>query len=191
MTPEELKSLAQASAEPAWPDFHWEEFPGRVVAGLRAGARPTTAPRHLKLAIALAAAATCGLMAGFALWYGNAANSGTFESLRDGQMLRAQLTRYAGRLEAIVHDRSGLRTRLAKTPSVATADPVCVEIRDGDERQVVVTFSGQPIQLVDRTVMVLSDGGQVILIGRDFLWTPSGALVPPEPSPTPKPTETF
>jgi len=52
-------------------------------------------------------------------------------------------------------------------------------------------------------VLVLSDGGQVILIGRDFLWTPSGAagaarrlqiraaLVPPEPSPTPKPTETF
>jgi hypothetical protein len=50
-----------------------------------------------------------------------------------------------------------------------------VEIRDGDERQVVVTFSGQPIQLADRTVMVLSDGGQVILTGRDFLWTPSGA----------------
>jgi len=203
MTPEELKSLAQASAEPAWPDSHWEEFPGRVVAGLQAGARPAAAPRHLKLAIALAAAATCGLMAGFALWHGNAAKAGTFESLRDGQMLRAQLTLYPGRLEAIVHDRSGLRTRLAKAPSVATADPVCVEIRDGDERQVVVTFSGQPIQLADRTVMVLSDGCQVILIGRDFLWTPSGAagaarrlqiraaLVPLEPSPTPKPSETF
>jgi hypothetical protein len=203
MTPEELKSLAQDSAEPARPDSHWEAFPGRVVAGLRAGARPAVAPRHLKLAIALAAAATCGLMAGFALWLSNAAKAGTFESLRDGQMLRAQLTLYAGRLEAIVHDRSGLRTRLAKDPSVATTDPVCVEIRDGDERQVVVTFSGQTIQLADRTVMVLSDGGQVILTGRDFLWTPSSAagaarrlqiraaLVPLEPSFTPKPTETF
>jgi RNA polymerase sigma factor (sigma-70 family) len=39
MTPEELKSLAQASAEPAWPDSHWEAFPGRVVAKL-AGRRP-------------------------------------------------------------------------------------------------------------------------------------------------------
>jgi hypothetical protein len=203
MTPEELKSLAQASAEPARPDSHWEEFPGRVVAGLRAGARPAAASRHLELAIALAAAAACGLMAGFALWHGNTAKAGTFESLRDGRMLRAQLVLYAGRLEAIVHDRGGLRTQLATAPSVATADPVCVEIRDGDERQVVVTFSGQPIQLADRTVMVLSDGGQVILVGRDFLWTPSGAagaatrlqiraaLVPPEPSPTPKPTETF
>ena len=203
MTPEELKSLAQASAEPARPDSHWEEFPGRIVTKLRAGVRPTAAPGHLKLAIALAAAATCGLMAGFALWHSNAAKAGTFESLRDGQMLRAQLTLYAGRLEAIVHDRSGLRTQLAKDPSVATADPVCVEIRDGDERQVVVTFSGQTIQIADRTVMVLSDGGQVILTGRDFLWTPSSAaggarrlqiraaLVPLGPSFTPKANGTF
>jgi hypothetical protein len=203
MTPIELKSLAQASAEPVRPDSHWEEFPTHVVAVLRAGARPASAPGHLKLVIALAAAATCGLLAGFALWHGNAAKAGTFESLRDGQMLRAQLTLYAGRLEAIVHDRSGLRTRLAKDPSVATADPVCVEICDGEERQVVVTFSGQTIQLADRTVMVLSDGDQVILTGRDFLWTPgsvAGAakrlqiratLVSLEPSLTPKPTEAF
>jgi hypothetical protein len=203
MTPEDLKSLARSSLDPERPDAHWADFPARVVAGLRAGARPAARSRHLELAIALAASAACGLIVGFALWHGRTAGAGSYESLRDGRMLRAQLTLYAGRLEAIVRDRNGLRTQLAAAPSVATGDPVCVEIRDGDERQVVVTFSGQPIKLADRAVMVLSDGGQVILVGRDFLWTPSGAagaasrlqiraaLIPPEPASTPKPNTPF
>ncbi len=173
MNRDDLDRILKSARVPGRPDGYWNEFPARVVRSLRSGGRSPSPgrPSPWRFAPALAAAAAFGLVAGFALWHRQAAGE-NYASLRDGRVLHELQGRYPGRLQAIIQDESGLHPQLSETADVSMSDPVLLEIRDGKDHRVVLTFSGQLVRCGGRNVMVLSDaGGQVMLVGEGFFWS--------------------
>jgi hypothetical protein len=170
MSPDELDRILRAGRVPGRSDEFWSSFPGLVRQGRRAPTAP--APRRWRLGIALAAATACGLFLGFMLWHGHRAPAYAYESFKDGKVLRELQARYPGRLQAIVQDESGLHPQLSEVADVSASDPILLEIRDGKDHRVIVTFSGQLVRCGSRNVMVLSDlSGQVMLVGDGFFWS--------------------
>ncbi len=199
MSPDELDRIVRRGTVPGRPDEYWHAFPGLVRQRLRA---PTErAPRRWRLGIALAAATACGLFLGFVLWHRQLPSGYAYDSFRDGRVLRELQARYPGRLQAIVQDGTGLHTQLSDVADVSASDPILLEIRDGKDHRVIVTFSGQLVRCGSRNVMVLSDiTGQVMLVGDGFFWSRQAstgledivqvraekiALARPPPRPTP------
>jgi hypothetical protein len=92
--------------------------------------------------------------------------------LRDGRLLHEMQDRYPGRLQAIIRDAEGLHTQLSAEAEPSHSDPIWIEISEGNDRRVVVTFSGQLVRCDNKDVMVLSDDrGGVMLVGDGFLWS--------------------
>jgi hypothetical protein len=165
----DLIRLLRDAHVPDRPDGYWDLFPGRVIGRLQTEGEPPAGYRPWRLGAALAAAA-CGLALGFVLWH--RAPPPSDASLRDGRVLRELLTRYPGRLQAVIQDQGGLHTQLSNHADVSPSDPIWLEILDGKGHQTIVTFSGQRIRCGDTDVIVLSDGGgQIILVGDAFFWS--------------------
>jgi hypothetical protein len=172
MNEPDVDTLLRGARLPQRPDEYWDEFPSRVIRRLQAEKRGATRPRPWRLGVSLAAAAACGLVVGFVIWHRRPAPGGIQDALRDGRVLRELQAQYPGRLRAIIQDEKGMHTQLSDLADVAASDPVWLEIRDGSDDRVVVTFSGQLVRFGSRDVMVLSDlGGQVMLVGDGFFWS--------------------
>jgi hypothetical protein len=170
MSPDELDRILREGRVPGRPDEYWEAFPGLV--RRRLSIRMETAPRRWRLGIALAAATACGLLLGFVLWHRHLPRGYIYDSFKDGRILRELQAQYPGRLQAIVQDGSGLHAQLSDSADVSASDPILLEIRDGKDQRVIVTFSGQLVRCGSRNVMVLSDiSGQVMLVGDGFFWS--------------------
>jgi hypothetical protein len=172
MNPEDMDRLLREARVPERSEGYWNDFPARVIERTRTERMAALRPRQWRLGIAAALAAAFGLVAGFAFWHRHLPSADAYGSLRDGRVLRELQTRYPGRLQAIIQDGSGLHTQLSESADVSESAPILLEIRDGKDERVVVTFSGQLVRCGDRNVMVLSDlGGQVMLVGDGFFWS--------------------
>jgi hypothetical protein len=170
MSPDSLDPLLRKAKVPAQTDDYWNRFPDRVVTRLRHAETPAAIP-YGRLCVLLFGAAAFGLIIGFALWH-RGAGARDEAGLRDGRVLRELAAQYSNRLQAVVLDGSGLHAQLSAAADVSPSDPIWLEIRDGRDRRVIVTFSGQRIRCGDRNVIVLSDvGGQVMLVGDGFFWS--------------------
>jgi hypothetical protein len=159
---------------PDCPDDYWDRFPDRVIESLKTTRQAPVRARPLpwQLGGALIAATACGLVLGFVFWHRHLPREDNYGALRDGRVLRELQTQYPGRLQAIIQDGSGLHTQLSDAADVSTSNPIYLEIRDGTDHRVVVTFSGQLVRCGGKNVMVLSDaGGEVILVGEGFFWS--------------------
>jgi hypothetical protein len=172
MNPDDVDRLVREVRSPERGDGYWRDFPGQVVRRLRTERAGAVRLRPLRLGAAFAVAAACGLIIGFALWHRGLPAADPYVAMRDGRVLREMQKQYPGRLQAIIQDESGLRTQLSDVADVSPSEPILLEIRDGRDRRVIVTFSGQLVRLGDRSVTVLSDvGGQVMLFGDGFFWS--------------------
>jgi hypothetical protein len=170
MSPDELDRILREGRVPGRPDEYWEAFPGLV--RQRLPVKMETAHRRWRLGFALAAATACGLLLGFVLWHRHPPPGYAYDSFKDGRILRELQAQYPGRLQAIVQDGSGLHAQLSDSADVSASDPILLEIRDGKDHRVIVTFSGQLVRCGSRNVMVLSDiSGQVMLVGDGFFWS--------------------
>jgi hypothetical protein len=172
MSTEDMDRILREARVPERSGDYWGQFPARVIERVRTERMAALRPPPWRLGIAAALAAAFGLVAGFALWHRNILPGDAYRNLRDGRVLRELQMRYPGRLQAIIQDGSGLHTQLSQSADVSESDPILLEIRDGKDERVVVTFSGQLVRCGDRNVMVLSDlGGQVMLVGDGFFWS--------------------
>jgi hypothetical protein len=172
MKPPELDRLLQRGQVPERPEAYWDDFPTLVIRRLQGDGVPAQERRTWRLGAALAVAAACGLVVGFALWHRSRPMEVTDAGMRDGRVLREFLAQYPGRLQAIVRDGTGVHAQLSAAAAVSTSDPIWIEIREGNALRVIATFSGQMVQCGGKNVMVLSDGaGQVMLVGDGFFWS--------------------
>ena len=172
MNDDELDRLLRSSKVPELSDEYWRRLPNQVIQRLSENSEKPNRFKSWRLNLALAAAAACGLVLILALWHRNSQLSDAYNTLRDGRVLREMQAQYPGRLKAIIQDWTGLHTELSDIADVPTSDPICLEIRDGKDYRVIVTFSGQQIQCGGRNVIVVSDlGGRIMLIGDEFFWS--------------------
>jgi hypothetical protein len=172
MNPDELDKILKSSRLPERPEGYWERFPARVTQRIRFAREAPVPLRPWVIAAALFAAAAWGLFLGFVLWHRLVPGDDRFVALRDGRLLREMQAQYPGRLQAIIQDGGGVHAQLSDAANVSMSNPVLLEIRDGKDHRVIVTFSGQLIQCGGRKVMVLSDiGGQVMLVGEGLFWS--------------------
>jgi hypothetical protein len=170
MSPDELDRILKEGRVPGRSDDYWKAFPGLV--RQRLSVPEEGAHRRWRPIVALAAATACGLLLGFVLWHGHRPSGYAYDSFKDGTILRRLQAQYPGRLQAIVQDGSGLHTQLSDVADVSASDPILLEIRDGKDHRVIVTFSGQLVRCGSRSFMVLSDiSGQVMLVGDGFFWS--------------------
>jgi hypothetical protein len=170
MSPDDIDRILREGRVPDRPDEYWKAFPGLV--RRRLAVKREMAPHRWRLGIALAAATACGLFLGFVLWHRHLPAGYAYDSFKDGRILREMESLHPGRLQAIIQDGSGLHTQLSDIADVSASDPVLLEIRDGKDHRVIVTFSGQLVRCGSRNVMVLADiSGQVMLVGDGFFWS--------------------
>jgi hypothetical protein len=172
----DLDRLLQEGRVPDRSDDYWNGFPDSVIRRLRME-RISPAPHEFwRLATGSAIAAVCGLALGFSIWHRTAASSDRYKPLWDGRVVQELMAQYSGRLQAIIQDENGLHTQLSEASDVSESDPIWLEIRDGADHRVIVTFSGQRIRCGGKNVIVLSDvGGQIMLVGDGFFWSPQVA----------------
>jgi hypothetical protein len=172
MNDDDLDRLLQSARAPDLPEDYWGQLPDRIIRRLSEPGESPYRSRTWKLNIALAVAAACGLAFSLTLWHRNAQLRVAYAALGDGRVLRELQAKYPGRLKAIIQDGSGLHTQLSDVADVSNSDPICLEIRDGKDDRVIVTFSGQQIRCGGRNVIVVTDlEGQIMLIGDEFFWS--------------------
>jgi hypothetical protein len=172
MNEDKLNQILRSARVPERPDEYWGGFPGSVIKRLQVERKVPVRSGPWRLAAALVAAVACGLFLGFVLWHRFSPQEDRFVALRDGRVLREMQAEYPGRLQAIIQDGSGVHTQLSEAANISMSNPVLLEIRDGRDHRVIVTFSGQVVQCGGRSVMVLSDvGGEVMLVGEGFFWS--------------------
>jgi hypothetical protein len=172
MNQDELDQILRSSRLPERTETYWEGFPRRVTQRLEIELEVPIRSSPWRLGGALIGAAACGLLIGFLLWHPFSPWDDRFVALYDGRVLRQMQAQYPGRLQAIIQDGSGVHPQLSAAANVSMSNPVLLEIRDGKDHRVIVTFSGQLVKCGGRDVMVLSDvGGQVMLVGDGFFWS--------------------
>jgi hypothetical protein len=172
MNQDELDQILRSSRLPERPESYWDGFPERVSRRLEFGSQVPIRSRPWLLAAALACAVAFGIFLGLFVWHRISPPDDRLIALYDGRVLREMQAQYPGRLQAIIQDGSGVHTQLSQSADVSMSHPVLLEIRDGRDHRVIVTFSGQIVQCGGRNVMVLSDvGGQVMLVGEGLFWS--------------------
>ena len=172
MNPEDIDRVLLEARVPGRSDDYWREFPARVIERARTERVAALRPPPWRLGIAAALAAAFGLVAGFAIWHRHLPPVDAYSALKDGRVLHELQMQYPGRLQAIVQDGSGLHPQLSEVADVSASDPIVLEIRDGKDQRVIVTFSGQLVRCGGKNLMVLSDlGGQIMLVGDGFFWS--------------------
>jgi hypothetical protein len=151
MNQDELDQILRSSRLPERTETYWEGFPRRVTQRL-----------EIELEVPIRSSP----------WHPFSPWDDRFVALYDGRVLRQMQAQYPGRLQAIIQDGSGVHPQLSAAANVSMSNPVLLEIRDGKDHRVIVTFSGQLVKCGGRDVMVLSDvGGQVMLVGDGFFWS--------------------
>lgn len=96
-------------------------------------------------------------------------------------ILREVSALFPGQIQAIQRDASGLQLSLADAPGVDSAQPVVLEIHNNGASREIITFSGQTIDIMGRSVTIHADPVRgVVLKGPDFDWssTHSGSPLP-------------
>jgi rRNA maturation protein Nop10 len=154
MNEDKLNQILRSARVPERPDEYWGGFPGSVIKRLQVERKVPVRSGPWRLAAALVAAVACGLFLGFVLWHRFSPQEDRFVALRDGRVLREMQAEYPGRLQAIIQDGSGVHTQLSEAANISMSNPVLLEIRDGRDHRVIVTFSGQVVQCGGRSVMV-------------------------------------
>ncbi len=180
MNDSQLDKLLKAAPVPERAPDYWDQFPRRVTARIHWQTRRAEtsdaaevrrpAPAAWRWGLGLA---TACVIVGFAIghWRGRVAeaNSGP---LQNRKFIGEMLAMFPNRLRAIVQDERGLNLVLSDKDDVPVSPPLWVRICDGKRCSVLVTFSGQDVQVAGVKVTVLSDAhGGVLLVGDRFVWS--------------------
>jgi hypothetical protein len=191
MNNSDLEKKLKSARVPERTQEYWDDFPQQVTRSLRtavpgsAGFQPAGsvdvetrrqdggAPKwQPKLAWGFGVAFAC-LVIGFAIGHRHGkAEADSFALLQNEKMLHEVLTMFPNRVRAIEQDEHGVRLVLSDDADVPTSTPLWIKICEGKNCRVVVTFSGQDLQIAKERVEVLMDArGQVLLVGNNFVWS--------------------
>jgi hypothetical protein len=132
---------------------------------------------------AMAAMAACIALALYIIKQPGTTNSSPAIAQQDpaALILREVSALFPGQIQAIERDASGLQLSLADSPGVDTAQPVVLEISNNGDTREIITFSGQTIEIMGRSVTIHADPVRgIVLKGPDFDWssTHSGSPLP-------------
>jgi hypothetical protein len=176
MNKRELDSILKRAQPPEISAESLEEFPRRVIAGLKSDIPPRTAgPSQFPFLAWAGGLAACLLMA-LAIGYFHArAESERISSgdiLASAKLIREMLAMFPNRVRAIVEDAQGVNLVLSDDNNVPASTPLYVRISEGSNYSSFVTFSGEEIQLAGQRVMALADArGGIIVMGGKFVWS--------------------
>jgi len=178
MNPSELERQLRQARVPERSEEYWENFPEKVLAELRAEARSSEpeplprARRFIHLAWGLGAAFACLLISFAADYWYDRRSSDDSALLQSRKLVSEMLTLFPNQLRAIIQDEHGVRLDLAEKPEVPASTPLWIQITEGGRKRVIVTFSGQNLQLANQQVEVLANAqGQVMLVGDGLFWS--------------------
>jgi hypothetical protein len=203
MKEKELNEILKRASVPEREAGYWEQFPGRVTAGIERRRREGEArrgagsPAHALAGWAAGGAWTAmfrflGSKPGLAVGVAAACVAGGFFlGFRSGRgspghdLQLAQVQKYyreiealfPNQLEAIVFDQKGTHLVLAKEANVPASTPLYVKVCGPEGCERFVTFSGQQIRFNGEVCDVLTDReGHVLLVGRQLVWSSGQAL---------------
>jgi len=194
MDKSELDSLLKKARTPERSEEFWEEFPRRIVSGIkreqeswsssfglskRRASDAITPKRELhRLFPRLAwgfATAVC-ILAAFVIghWRGQMETQASADVLANAKLIHEVLAMFPNQVRAIVQDERGLQLLLSAQPDVPLSTPLWVKICDGNQCASLVTFSGQELEIAGQKITILSDAqGGIILEGSRFVWSSS------------------
>jgi hypothetical protein len=178
MTDRELEALLRNAPPPVWPQSHWETFPGRVGRRLqRSGteAEASTKPRVatvFRFAWAGLVAAFCVVLGlWLAPWRGREGRD-PLPMVESARLVEELTALFPDQLRALIIQRQEFRIVLSEGAAVSDAEPVLVRLCRNGDCVILVTFSGQQIEVENLKFEVLADGtGEVLLVGADFVWS--------------------
>jgi hypothetical protein len=176
MTNPKLESILKKARLPETSEASLELFPHQVTARLKRGDLPGRVARRGMPRLAWAAGfAACILMA-FILGHRSgrieSEMAGNTDSLASAKLVHETLALFPNQVRAITEDDHGLKLVLSTNRDVPSSPPIYVRICDGTHCASVVTFSGQEIQIAGRTLTVLADAHDgIILTGDRFVWS--------------------
>ena len=129
--------------------------------------------RIRRYSASVAAIAACLLLGVFMASRPDPAKPAPVDLARDGAdiILREVSALFPGQILAIHRDETGLRLTLSETPNVDSTMAIVIDIgASGDSRE-IITFSGQTIEIMGRSVTVQADPERGILLnGHDIEW---------------------
>jgi hypothetical protein len=186
MTNLELERMLRNNPPPEWPEEHWAAFPQEVIRRLPPVGRE---PGTIKLpqppwAWAFAAALVTALLAMLGLWWGprsSRANGDPLPVAASTRLIQELNDLFPGRIRAVIMEGPNSTIVLSEQPAAHGSEPVLVRLRRNGDSLVIVTFSGQSVDLGPQRFEVLADGARgVLLVGEDFVWSSGGpAHLPP------------
>jgi hypothetical protein len=178
MTNRDLEARLRNVQPPTWPDAHWDTFPAQVVRQLpNPGARlaPAERPNPLSLTVALwagLAAATCVILA---LWlepWHRREVSDALPVAAGAKLVKELAGLFPESLRAVIIEGGENRIVLSDRPAVGGMDPVLIRLCHNGDCVLILTFSGETIELGTIRFEVLTGGsGEVLLLGEDFAWS--------------------
>ena len=121
----------------------------------------------------VAAMAACLLLGMYFTNTPNPEKTQTVDLARDDAaiILREVSALFPGQIRAIHRDASGLHLTLSESPDVDSTTAVVIEIGDNGDSREIITFSGQTIDLMGRSVTVHADPNRGILLnGQAIEW---------------------
>lgn len=170
----EFQKKLQAARVPERPATYWDDFPRQVSASLRKDPAARVSQPHWRprLAWGFGLAFAC-LTIGFVIGNWRERNrADSFSWLQNEAAVQKILAMFPNRVRAIEQDDQGVRLVLSENPDVPTSTPLWIKICDGPKCRVVITFSGQELQIAKEPVEVLADAqGQVMLVGNRLCWS--------------------
>jgi hypothetical protein len=173
----DLDKMLKSVPVPERSEEYWQEFPDRVIAGLQAKQSRRRVERwQPRLAWVFAIACVLVFVSGLALrhWRGSGLDNESSALLQNEKIVREVLTFFPNRVRAIEQSEQGMQLVLSDKPDVPASTPLWIRICDGRQCRVVVTFSGQDLQIAGEKVEVLADAqGRVMLVGDRLFWSES------------------
>jgi hypothetical protein len=172
MNDHELEEKLKAARVPERSAEYWESFPGKITAQIRRlPERRKFLFRIPRLAWSLAAGCAC-LLLGMAIWQSRSTKVEPYAFLQDGKVVHETLAMFPNQVRAIVQDKHGTKLILSDKADVPSSTPLWIKICSGQDCRVVITFSGQHLQIARETVEVLADAqGQVMRVGDRLFWS--------------------
>lgn len=178
----ELDKLLKSAPVPDRSAEFWEQFPKRVTAKIhwqsqRLAAAPEARRQAFPSAWAMAAAAACFVLAlTLTLYRSQLRRDAAGEVARAEKYYREIEAMFPNQVQAIIFDDQGPRLALAEQANVPKSTPLYLKVCGPRGCQQFVTFSGQQIRVNGDTCDVLLDAaGNVLLVGRQFVWSNAGA----------------
>lgn len=178
MNNEELDKLLKSAPALQRSEDYWESFPIAVTSRLQRDT-PHPFPRHDQVrlrrvfAYGLGFAAVC-VFIGFALgfWRGTSVTLDQRQFTDAGRLYRQVAAMFPGQIQSIAFDPGGPKLALSDKPDVPASVPYYVKICGPNGCLSFVTFSGQQVAVNgDRCEVLVSAGGQVIVVGNHAVWS--------------------